>query len=346
VAISPSDDVNQILQSHPDGTSFLLKAGTYRGLTLRPKSGQTITGENGTVLDGEGRTPHAIGGETLANELSLRNLEIINYTEFGIAWAGQGGGQGWVIENCEIAYNYAGIQLKGTGVTVRNSFIHHNTTHGLLGGAGGGGVVLEGNEISFNHSQGRSGTARGGVLLVNASNSVVRNNHIHQNYSFGLHFDGHQKNVRIENNVVEDNHDVGILYELGSSATIRNNVARRNGAKSSGQAGDGAGILIFGSSDVTIDGNRVEGNANGIVGRQDDRTRSEGSELKNLRVVNNTVTMSGGFTGIYDAASGQPSLNANNVFEKNSYSTSGEHFRWGSEMMTLSEWQKIHPNDG
>jgi hypothetical protein len=56
--------------------------------------------------------------------------------------------------------------------------------------------------------------------------------------------------------------------------------------------------------------------------------------------------MSQGWTGIYDRASGQPSLDANNVFEGNSYSTSGEHFRWGSEMMTLSEWQEIHPNDG
>jgi nitrous oxidase accessory protein NosD len=139
------------------------------------------------------------------------------------------------------------------------------------------------------------------------------------------------------------------LYELGGSGMIRNNVVRRNGAGSSGRGGDGAGIMIIGATDVTVQGNRVEGNVNGIVGRQPDRINSDTGklwELKNLRVVDNTVTMSQGWTGIYDRAPGEPSLNANNVFERNSYSTSGEHFRWGSEMMTLSEWQKIHPNDG
>jgi parallel beta-helix repeat protein len=344
VVISPSDDVNKILQSHPDGTSFLLKAGTYRGLTLRPESGQSITGENGTVLDGEGRTRHAIGDETTANDITLRNLEIVNYTEFGIAWGGQGGGRGWLIVDCEIAHSYGGLALKD-GATVRDSHIHHNTTHGVWGN---GSVVLEGNDISYNHSQSHSSRAHGGILLGRSTNSVVRNNHIHHNYSFGLHFDGHNENNLIENNVVEDNDDTGILYELGYSATIRNNVARRNGAGTSGKGGDGAGIQVLGSTDVTVQGNRVEGNVNGIVGRQPDRTASDGGlwELKNLRVINNTVTMSQGWTGIYDRASGQPSLDANNVFEGNSYSTSGDHFRWGSDMMDLSDWQHIHPNDG
>jgi parallel beta-helix repeat protein len=350
--IEPTDDVNSILRSHPEGTSFLLKSGTYRGLTLQPKSGQSITGEAGTVLDGEGRAPHAIGGETMANDLTLRNLKIINYTEFGIAWGGQGGGARWVIDNCEIAHNNAGIQLKGTGVTVRNSYIHNNTTHGLFGGAGNSGVVLEGNEIAYNHSQSHPGRARGGILLVHASNSVVRNNHIHNNYSFGLHFDGHQQNVRIEGNVVEDNRNGGIFYELGWSATIRNNVVRRNGAGSSGTGGDGAGIMVIGATDVTVEGNRVQNNVNGIVGRQPDRYHPDTGklwELKNFRVANNNVTMSRGWTGIYDRVSGHPSLNANNVFSGNSYSldsSSAERFRWGPDMMTLSEWKNIHPNDG
>ena len=345
VVISPTDDVNDLLQSHPEGTSFLLKAGTYRRLTLRPKSGQSITGENGTVLDGEGRAPHAMGDETSANEVTLRNLEIINYTEFGIAWGAQGAGKRWVIENSEIASNYVGVRLKSDG-TVRNSHIHDNTTYGVLGS---GRVVLEGNEIAFNHSESYPGGANGGLLLGRASNSVIRNNHIHHNHTIGLHLDGRKENVLIEGNTVEDNKDVGISYELGGSAMIRNNVVRRNGGGSSGRGGDGAGIMILGATDVTVQGNRVEGNVNGIVGRQPDRTNPDTGklwELRNLRVVDNTVKMSQGWTGIYDRASGQPSLDANNVFEGNSYSTSGEHFRWGSEMMTLSEWQEIHPNDG
>ncbi|HEX6221058.1 MAG TPA: right-handed parallel beta-helix repeat-containing protein [Acidimicrobiia bacterium] len=345
VVISPSDDVNQILQAHPDGTSFLLKAGTYRRLTIRPKSGQSITGENGTVLDGEGRTPHAMGDETSANDVTLRNLEIINYTEFGIAWGAQGAGKGWVIENSEIASNYVGVRLKSDG-TVRNSHVHHNTTYGVLAS---GRVVLEGNEIAFNHSESYPSGASGGLLLGRASNSIIRNNHIHHNYTIGLHLDGRKENVLIEGNTVEDNEDVGISYELGGSGMIRNNLVRRNGSGSSGRGGDGAGIMILGATDVTVQGNRVEGNVNGIVGRQPDRTNPDTGklwELRNLRVVDNAVTMSQGWTGIYDRASGQPSLDANNVFEKNSYSTSGEHFRWGSEMMTLSEWQEIHPNDG
>lgn len=347
VVIAPTDDVNSILRSHPEGTSFLLKAGTYPGLTLRPKSGQSITGEAGTVLDGQGRTPHAIGGEATANDVTLRKLKIINYTEYGIAWGAQGSGRGWVIVDCEIAHNHAGVALKD-GAQVRNSHIHHNTTHGVWGN---GRVLLEGNEIAYNHSQGHPSRAAGGILLGRSVNSVVRNNHIHHNYSFGLHFDGHNENILIEGNLVEDNHNTGILYELGRLATIRNNVARRNGAATSGRGGDGAGIMVIGATDVTVEGNRVEGNVNGIVGRQPNRTNADGKlwELKNLRVVNNTVKMHSGWTGIYDRAPGEPSLNANNVFSGNSYSldsSSAQRFRWGPDMMTLSQWKGIHPNDG
>jgi nitrous oxidase accessory protein NosD len=352
VVIAPTDDVNAVLQSNPEGTSFLLKAGTYRRLTLQPQSGQTITGEEGTVLDGEGATRNGVGGEDVyANNVTLRNLKIVNYTEWGIAWAAQGWGKDWVIAGCEVANNYAGVQMKGTGVTVQNSYIHHNTVHGLFGGAGSGGVVLEGNEIAYNHSKTHPGRTDGGILLVHASNSVIRNNHIHHNYAVGLHFDGKQKNVVIEGNVAEDNDDEGIVYELGFSATIRNNVVRRNGANTSSRAGQGAGILVFGATDVRIEGNRVEGNLNGIVGRQVDRTNPDTGklwELRNLRVRNNTVTMENGFSGVHDTTSGQPSLNANNVFEGNKYNLSsptGSFFRWGSNTMSLTDWQKIHPQD-
>ena len=50
--IYPGQDAQSIINSMPAGTTFLFKAGVHRMQTIRPRDGDTLTGEPGAVLSG------------------------------------------------------------------------------------------------------------------------------------------------------------------------------------------------------------------------------------------------------------------------------------------------------
>ena len=53
VAVTPANDVQRAIDSHPPGTTFCLTAGTYRLVTaLAPKHGDALVGRQGAVLSG------------------------------------------------------------------------------------------------------------------------------------------------------------------------------------------------------------------------------------------------------------------------------------------------------
>jgi len=52
VTINPGDNIQNIVQRSSPGTSFQLKAGTYRFQSIVPKDGDTFLGEPGTILTG------------------------------------------------------------------------------------------------------------------------------------------------------------------------------------------------------------------------------------------------------------------------------------------------------
>ena len=53
VAVTPTDDVQRVIDSHPPGTTLCLSAGTYRqGNPLVPKRGDVLVGHQGAVLNG------------------------------------------------------------------------------------------------------------------------------------------------------------------------------------------------------------------------------------------------------------------------------------------------------
>jgi parallel beta-helix repeat protein len=52
VEIAPGQNVQEIVAAAPPGTTFLLKTGVHRVQSIRPRDGDTITGEAGAVLSG------------------------------------------------------------------------------------------------------------------------------------------------------------------------------------------------------------------------------------------------------------------------------------------------------
>jgi parallel beta-helix repeat protein len=53
VTVTTSDDVQEVIDAHPPGTTFCLAAGTYRlAAPLEPKEGDALIGDQGAVLNG------------------------------------------------------------------------------------------------------------------------------------------------------------------------------------------------------------------------------------------------------------------------------------------------------
>jgi len=52
ISIAPGESIQPVIDAHPGGTAFLIKAGVHRLQTVRPKVGNAFIGEPGAVLSG------------------------------------------------------------------------------------------------------------------------------------------------------------------------------------------------------------------------------------------------------------------------------------------------------
>ena len=52
ITVHSGDDIQSLVNGHPPGTSFLITSGTYRLQSIRPKDGDTFTGQPGATLNG------------------------------------------------------------------------------------------------------------------------------------------------------------------------------------------------------------------------------------------------------------------------------------------------------
>jgi hypothetical protein len=52
VSINPGQNIQQVVNQHPAGTTFTLKSGVHRMQTITPRSGDTFVGDGQAVLNG------------------------------------------------------------------------------------------------------------------------------------------------------------------------------------------------------------------------------------------------------------------------------------------------------
>lgn len=255
--------------------------------------------------------------------------------------------EGWLIEGNEVRHNHgAGIASWTAGV-VRGNFVHHNGQIGLVGG--GSGVLVEGNEIAHNNTQGFDvGWEAGGSKWWDTTDLTVRGNYSHDNAGFGLWTDFNNFRTVYEGNVVADNANGGIFHEISYDATITGNLVSGNGFD--GQTwGYGAGIIVAHSPSVTVTGNVVEDNFNGISLIQQDRgAGSRGPwELQDVEVRDNRVRMEVGATGVYSDTGDPAVFDRRLVFEGNDYvSPNPEPFRGREGTLTFPEWRQQGNDQG
>ena len=247
---------------------------------------------------------------------------------------------GWTIENNEVRSNHGCGIWSGSGSVVSGNYVHHNGQLGLCGQ--GDSMLIENNEIAFNNTKGFDPRwEAGGSKWVNTTDLIVSGNHSHNNYGPGLWTDINNLDVLYEANLIEDNENEGILHEISYGAVIRDNTIHRNGLTAAKDVA-GSGITISTSRDVTVTGNSIAGNRNGILLRSDDRgTGTHGLYLlENVRVAANRIRMTRGFTGVLGTAGG-PSVYSGVTFEDNTYRITKKlkAFRWRDRFLTLKGWR-------
>ena len=241
-------------------------------------------------------TVAAFAFESMARDVLIRNITVEKYASVAQKGAIQTTeGPGWTIENCELRWNSgAGIGI-GTGGRVRDCDIHHNGQIGIAGH--GRDIWVEKNRIWSNNIYGFDYTwEAGGAKIASSDGVTFRENHVHDNNGPGLWCDIDCRNVVYDDNLVENNQDIGIFHEISFKAVIRNNVVRHNGRGRRGRFWR-AEIGVAASQDVEVNNNMltIAAGGCGIVLIDQGRRTKDGSEYKtrNNTVRNNDLTFEG-----------------------------------------------------
>jgi parallel beta-helix repeat protein len=283
VPIGPGDIGQRIVEAHGAGTTYVLKTGTHlRNFSVQPKPGDTFCGEPGAVLDGGRSLRSAFSGP--ATNVTLDSITVQNY-----ATGRQGGAiqpdrhaTGWVVRRVSALHNeWAGL-VASDGMRILGGHYNDNEQLGI-GGNTTTGIVLDGldsdpstfdgPEMARNHALHASCDWESGGMKWDVGRVTIRNAHVHDNDCKGLWADINAHDALIEHNLIEDNRQEGIFYEISRDGVIRNNQVHGNGFGGNGWYWAG-GITVASSSGVEVYGNRLSGNYNGITGTQQDRRDS------------------------------------------------------------------------
>ncbi|MCC6537234.1 MAG: right-handed parallel beta-helix repeat-containing protein [Bryobacterales bacterium] len=430
VEIFPGTPVQPLVDQHPEGTLFYLRAGVHRLQSITPKNGQRFLGEDGAVLNGavtvggftsdgpqwrafaapSTEAPHGdcnathprcrvvndvfVDGVPLtpaasrmevdaahyfldaaaralylgfdptgrvvemataatafsgrAADVLVRGLVIEKYANRAqLAVVAGGDGARWTIMDNTVRYNHGVGIVGGPNCVVRGNRVLWNGQLGVA--ADGAHGLFEDNEIAFNNYRGYYARWEGGgSKFAETADLVVRRNHVHDNFGFGLWTDIDNIRTVYEDNLVTGNEESGIFHEISGSAVIRNNYVARN-ARGVSQWLWGAQILLSNSWDVEVTGNIVVVDAaggNGIAMVQQDRGVGP-LGLRSTR--NNTVTAN---RVVYEGAAGLSGiaadfdevrlLNAGNRFDRNRYELPSEpqsprRWIWGQ----VKDWHEL-----
>jgi putative cofactor-binding repeat protein len=291
---------------------------------------------------------HAIVGERGGSIRQPDNVVVENLIIQKFATPAQSGGaigpgyrSGWTLDQLEARWNHSvGIQV-GPHTIVRDSYVHDNGQEGLAGH--GQRTLIEHNEITFNNVLGFDPRwEAGGAKFVRTDGLVVRANSIHNNNGPGLWSDGYNRNLLIEQNTITNNEYEGVFHEIGYAATIRDNVIEGNGLTHP-SSNYSAGILIAASSNVTVTGNTIRNNANGVTLVQENRGDGPYGplQLHDNHIYRNTIDMSMGRTGLFQYVNDNSYyLTRHNTFAENHYQlrNGANHFYWMNVTVGPTDW--------
>ena len=154
VAVTPSSDIQGLIDSSPAGMTFCFAAGTYGNASqLEPKSGDVFDGDGQqAVLDGGNSAQWAFYGDARSigpSGVTIRDFTIQHYASPLQRGAIQDyNGANWIIQDNNITSNAAAAVATGDYVKVLGNKLDENQQEGFS--AHGTGGLYEGNDISNN----------------------------------------------------------------------------------------------------------------------------------------------------------------------------------------------------
>jgi hypothetical protein len=265
--------------------------------------------------------------EGRAADVTVRGLVIEKYASPAQRGAIEGGGtRDWLVTDNEIRLNHGFGLRVGTGMQVRDNHVHHNGQVGL--GGVGDGVVVEGNEVAYNHTAGfNEEWEAGGMKFAISSDLVISDNWVHHNAGRGIWTDIDIFDALIVGNLAEWNTRAGIVHEISFAAQILDNTARYNGLGFDNWVW-GAQILVQNSSDVIVARNTVtvsEAGGNGIAIVNQERGAGEfGPYLSDRVSITDNVITHLGIAGANGAPNGCATTDS--TFDENRYEAPVEWF--------------------
>lgn len=243
--LRPGDDLQAALDRQPEGASFCFTAGTYRlAAALRPKTGQRLVAEPGTVLSGaqvvdgwrrageawsaSGRLPSdpTVHGECIAGYDGCRFAEAVFYdgrqlwrvgsrdeVAPGRFYEDYGANEIWIADDpdghvVEVARADGAVTGKADGVLVEGFAIEkfaNPAQQGAVQALGRDWRILR-NDVRLNHGHG-----------VYADGGQVVGNHLHDNGQLGL--GGGGEGQLVAGNEIDHNNTAGFsaLWEAGGA---------------------------------------------------------------------------------------------------------------------------------
>jgi hypothetical protein len=201
-----------------------------------------------------------------------------------------GGRANWTFSNNRLLYAHGWILglLNNTGLSAVGNEIGFSGQLGVAA-TNAPGVLIRGNRIHDNNTDGFSGFWEAGGLKMSLQNSpVVDGNEIDHNAAPGLWCDINCQNAVFTNNRVHDNAMMGILFEISVGARICNNAVWSNGFGYSAW-GFGGGIVISSSANAEVCSNTVAWNADGITVASQNRSDAPAIGAVGNYVHDNTI---------------------------------------------------------
>ena len=250
---------------------------TFRSGTYSWKSNSGIIVNRGINIVGEGNVRIIGNGNTSANNsintafnVTASNVKISKLSISGFFWGIHSSAKGTNISDCTIFKNRRGVNTReATNFVLENSYVHKNEREA---------VNLNGVKLTVRNNNLRNNGFE--AIHGHGVNSVVTNNTIVGNALPGMAaVDFHSHDVQIKgltfnNNIVRNNHGIGILLMYPDNKIFNNRIY--NNAET--------GIVITNQSQNTnIYDNRIYRNRNGI------ENYGVKTSLTNNRIYDNTI---------------------------------------------------------
>ena len=249
------------------------------------------------------------------------------------------GASNWRVEDCTVRDSHGeGVVLRDRS-TMDDCWLEGNGQQGL--GGQGVGITVQDSVIVRNNRAGFSpGWSAGGAKFALTSGLRVQRNLVLANDGPGLWTDIDCIDTIYADNWVENNSQAGIQHEISGPATITGNRVIGNGSGATGWAW-GAGIQVVNSDGVTVRGNHLQANRQGIVGVDQDRGAGARGErqLKDLTVEGNWVVDSGQTAVVQDHGDADVYTRGQR-FEGNRYE-GAVSWGWFDAEVSWPQWQAV-----